>query len=378
MNIIKNNLNLHPNSASKPKISLRFTGFGCPFAEKILYSRDCFEKSQQTDSDSKVKEFKESGNEFAKHNNYKSAIESYKQALNYAPENEEVLYNIAKVYKSNGDIENSILFYNKLLGLNPENVEALTNLGECYKETQNYNKAEGLFKQALELDCNYDLASRNLKDTKNLTLALINPEYAKIKKVEYAQNNLKSAISLADNYFSPETIEKVGDVAFSFDKTGSMSGFQNIAQYEDCKRQIVVTDKYIWASPEIVASYIVHEIVHARDNDPYTSIKEEQDAYRESVKFWKKNNHGKKDPEMDYATELYISDPEELDKKVAEVYSSRGHLPDYSPNHGISSIGIQSFVMHAKNLYDRIIYGEDNLQKMQVISDTNLYSKLYK
>lgn len=49
---------------------------------------------------------------------------------------------------------------------------------------------------------------------------------------------------------------------------------------------------------------IIHEFVHGKDNDPYTSIREEQDAYRVQAKYWVDNVKNIYDPEMDYVADL--------------------------------------------------------------------------
>ena len=124
------------------------------------------------------------------------------------------------------------------------------------------------------------------------------------------------------------------DIVVSFNKTASMGGRANIAQYEHNKREITVMDDYVYANPTLVASYIVHENVHAKDNDPYTSIREEQDAYRKQCEFWLKHGQGIEDPEMDFVVGLYKKSAEDLDKRVAEVYRLRDtNIPETSYNH---------------------------------------------
>ena len=93
-------------------------------------------------------------------------------------------------------------------------------------------------------------------------------------------------------------------------------------------------DDFVYANPTLVATYIVHENIHAKDNDPYTSIREEQDAYRAQCEFWLKHGQGIEDPEMDFVVGLYKKSAEDLDKRVAEIYHLRDkNIPETSYNH---------------------------------------------
>ena len=128
------------------------------------------------------------------------------------------------------------------------------------------------------------------------------------------------------------------DVCITFDMTDEMSGRSNIAQYEHAKRKITVTEDFIWANPNLVSAYLVHEFIHAKDNDAYTSVREEQDAYEVAAKFWlgvsKTEKPPIKDPEMDYVISLYKTSPQKLRDRVAEIYQLRDPgIAMTSPNH---------------------------------------------
>ena len=122
-----------------------------------------------------------------------------------------------------------------------------------------------------------------------------------------------------------------------------MGGTGNIAQYENHKNTITVSDSYIYASSQVIAAYLVHEALNAHDNDAYTSVREEQDAYELAAKFWIKHANGIKDPEMDYAAGLYLQSPKTLKDRVGEIYKLRDpSIPMTSPNHPpkLLSIGL--------------------------------------
>ena len=191
-------------------------------------------------------------------------------------------------------------------------------------------------------------------------------------------------MDLFKKYAPKDIATDASDVKFVFSATDSMSGHGNIAQYEDEYRKIVVTNKYVWAAPEVIAAYLVHESVHAKDHDPYTSIKEEQDAYKESVKFWIAHNNGIKDPEMDYAASLYLVSSESLDNKVAEVYFSRDpSIAKVSPHHGLPAQGL--FALGIKHGIDKVTNFVKSLLSLnqpqlaaQTSSDQGLLVKHYR
>lgn len=113
-----------------------------------------------------------------------------------------------------------------------------------------------------------------------------------------------------------------------------MGGRANIAQYEHSKRKVSVTDEYTYADPQLTGAYVIHEFVHGKDNDPYTSIREEQDAYRVQAKYWVDNVKNIYDPEMDYVADLYKQSAKALDDRVAEIYRLRDPgIPETSYNH---------------------------------------------
>ncbi len=94
--------------------------------------------------------------------------------------------------------------------------------------------------------------------------------------------------------------------------------------------------------PEVLAAYWIHEGAHALDNDPFTSITEEQDGYRSKVAFWNwtKNNISAsgnapiEDTNLDYALSLWQKSSDLLDERVARHYRMRDpHMAATSPHH---------------------------------------------
>jgi Tfp pilus assembly protein PilF len=306
-------------------------------------SIDTFWKSNEYVTKKRAEFLKQTGNEHLKNNQYKKAISYYKRAIELKPDYADAYFNIAKAYTASGNVTNSIEAYKELLQISPNDVEALANVGEQLKETNQANEATKYYLKALDIDPRYDLASRSIKEIKYKTLAKTNPKAAEVLLNKQADENMQKALNIVMANAPEYLTDNLKNINFRFNKTSEMGGHANIAQYENDKKTITVTNNYIWAAPEIIAAYLVHEAVHAKDHDPYTSIQEEQDAYRESVVFWLANNNGVKDPEMDYAASLYLIDPAKLDAKVKEVYSTRdGSIPQYSPNHGLSAYGLET------------------------------------
>ena len=275
--------------------------------------------------------------EASKEGYFERAIELYEKALLINPENSSIFLPLAKTYKFNKDYPNAIKYFEKVLKLEPENVENRTLLGECYKNNGQYSKAKLEFETVLGQRPNYDFAKRNSKKRYlNITATKSGRErMAGIGLIlTTAQQNLNEAVKLACSFFPRRFFKDMQDIVVSFNKTASMGGRANIAQYEHNKREITVMDDYVYASPVLVASYIVHENIHAKDNDPYTSIREEQDAYRKQCEFWIKHGNGVEDPEMDFVVGLYKKSAEDLDRRVAEVYRLRDkNIPETSYNH---------------------------------------------
>ena len=273
--------------------------------------------------------------EYMKGGYFDKAVNLYKKALSANPQNNQATLNLAKTYRLLGDYKSAIPYFEKSSTISPDDIELKTILGECYKFNGEYNKALTKFKEVLSIDPTYDYANRNLLDTQNLLLACYNPDQALKERNETALKNLNQAVYMAVNFFPKKFVEKLQDITVTFDKTEKMGGRSNIAQYEHSKRRVSVTDEYTYANPKLTGAYLIHELgIHAKDNDPYTSVCEEQDAYRAQAKYWLENAHDVYDPEMDYVAELYSQSAKALDDRVAEIYRLRDPgIPETSYNH---------------------------------------------
>jgi len=266
--------------------------------------------------------------------NFDTAISFYNQYLCKNPDDADTNLNIAKAYTYKEQYALAIPHLEKYLKFNNSDIEHITMLGECYKKTGMYSKAIEYFNKALVIEPNYDYAKRNILDTENLKLAQVNPEKARQERYDAAIDNLTQAIKIAKNYLPNGYTNDMKDVTVSFDKTAKMGGRSNIAQYENRKRKISVTDDYVYADPKLVGAYLIHEFVHGKDNDPYISVREEQDAYRVQAQYWLKHAKNICDPEMNYVADLYKESAKALDERVEEIYKLRDpYISETSYNH---------------------------------------------
>ncbi len=273
--------------------------------------------------------------EYLKNGYFDKAIDLYKKVLEHNPSNIDARLSLAKSYSYNNQYKDAIPHLEEYLKVKSNDLENITFLGECYKKIGKFSKSMEYFNRALSLEPNYDYAKRNLLDAQNLYLQCIDPKKAQKERYDTAIKNLTEAVKIAKGFFPKGYMDDMKDVTVTFDKTSKMGGRSNIAQYEHSKRKVSVTDEYTYANPKLTGAYLIHELgIHAKDNDPYTSICEEQDAYRAQAKYWLENAHDVYDPEMDYVAELYSQSAKALDDRVAEIYRLRDPgIPETSYNH---------------------------------------------
>lgn len=274
------------------------------------------------------------GTKYLDESKFNEAIECFQKAVIKDEKDTEAYFLMGKAYKLKSDYQNAAINFNKYNSLIKNNAEAKTLEGECYKNLGQYTLAMAKFREALTIEPNSDYTIRNYKQSQNYLLAVYDLKKAEKNIREQSSTILKQAFEMAKNYFPSNFFKNMGDVSITFDKTSMMGGRANIAQYEHSKRKISVTDEFLFSSPEVVGAYLVHEFTHAKDNDAYTSVREEQDAFINAAKFWKDNSKGIKEPEMDYTLELYNNSPQKLEERVEYIYKIRDNeISDTSPNH---------------------------------------------
>lgn len=276
----------------------------------------------------------EEGKNYAKHQKYDEAVNCFKKSIEMRPEAKETYLELGKVYLRQEKYPDAASSFEEYLKSYESDIDAVLYLGDAYRGSGRYGDAISQYQKASVLEPENDLAKRSLKTAENYRLACIDRQRAQKEKYDTAVANLKQAVAMTKGHLPAGYCKDLSNLTICFDKTAKLSGTSNIAQYEHAKKKITVTSDYIYAAPNIVACYLVHEFVHAKDKDAFTSVREEQDAYRQAALYWKDNSNGVKDPEMDYVVGLYKQSPESLDSRVEEIYKLRD--PDIamtSPNH---------------------------------------------
>lgn len=274
------------------------------------------------------------GNNALNNNKFDEALKYYQEAAKKNPDELQTYRKLGKTYFNLKDYATAEKNFEIYLSSKPDDIDTWIELGETQRQRGLYQKALASFQKAQSLDKANDLANRSILETKNNILSIYNPERARLEKQAYAAKNLRTALNITVNYLTPAYMKELEDVSIQFGETASMGGTSNIAQYENYKKAITISNSYVYASPQVIAAYLTHESVHAHDKDAYTSVREEQDAYQIATKFWIQNSNGVSDPEMDYAAELYTQSPATLSKRVAEIYKLRDpDIADTSPNH---------------------------------------------
>ncbi len=315
------------NNKQKEKILISINSNPCIYKYIKPQARKSFAGIDVSDILSK-------GDSALNENKFDEALKYYQEANQKNPNENKVYRKMAKAQFNLKDYNSALKNYEIYLKNAPDDADCWIEFGETQRNSGFYQKAVESFKKALEIEPKNDLANRNILETKNYILGIYYPEQAKIQKAQYAAKNLKAALDMTVEYMTPEYMKDLQDVKVVFGETASMSGTSNIAQYENSKNTITVSNSYIYAAPQVIAAYLSHESVHAKDKDGYTSIYEEQDAYEVAAKFWIQNSNGINDPEMDYAADLYKQSPSSLKDRVEEIYTMRdSSIAKTSPNH---------------------------------------------
>ena len=318
------------------------------------YSSVYFAKSD-TPVPPKALSYNEKGKKFSRKGDFDKAVAEFKKALEIYPNFSEAQMELAKTYKLKEDYPKAINEFDKYLKLEKNDSEAAVLLGDCYRQQGYYGKAIDIFGGVASKEPDNDYAQRLLKETQNQFYSIFNPEKGLKQLNKVKQDTINQAVSMAKEFLPQGFTNSLNDLDIKFDETQRLAGYANIAQYEHAKRKVAVSEEYTWANPKLVAAYLVHEFVHAKDNDAYTSVKEEQDAFRTQAQYWQKNGGNISDPEMDYILQLYKEAPEKLDDRVKEIYMLRDpRIPMTSPNH--PPVGLNRGVQASQALikYDAI------------------------
>ena len=95
------------------------------------------------------------------HGDYKNALDSGRRALNVAPDDYEVHYNLGNTLEKLGRFEDAEFSYLAAVALRPDFAEAYCNLGMVYEELGRMREAENCYSKAISLIPDFTQALRN-------------------------------------------------------------------------------------------------------------------------------------------------------------------------------------------------------------------------
>ena len=84
--------------------------------------------------------------------NYDKAIEFYTVALEYEPDDADILTNLGLAYVCKDEYQKTIQLYKRALEIDPEDPLIWDNLGISYENIQDYEKAKETYRKASDLD----------------------------------------------------------------------------------------------------------------------------------------------------------------------------------------------------------------------------------
>ncbi|MBA4407872.1 MAG: tetratricopeptide repeat protein [Bacteroidota bacterium] len=84
--------------------------------------------------------------------NQQAAITLFSKCLEINPTSSSAMFELAKIYSSNGDLTSSSLLLEKAINIDPQNKWHKVLLAQIYQQGKQYNKAAGLYQQLYTID----------------------------------------------------------------------------------------------------------------------------------------------------------------------------------------------------------------------------------
>jgi tetratricopeptide (TPR) repeat protein len=306
--------------------------------------------------------YKDKGNQYYLLQRYDQAIAEYLQALYASPNYTDAYYNLGRVYQRIGDAPRAAEAFERLLTLEPTDTEVGVMLAQQYLQQGLLPAAMLRLMAVLRVEPTNDPASRLLQLTQNQVLATQQPALATQLFTAKATQQWQAAKQLTMAFLSqqpPPTREaatmlrKLSGLHYQFTPpTNHSNGGDTMAEYDHEAKPTPTTQGLLrlqpalaYGAPQVLAAYLVHELVHAADGDAISSIREEQDAYRLQVCFWLANKGPVIDTNLDLSANLYADSVDKLDQEVRRSYSANRLLPEKSPGHGLplTSQGFETY-----------------------------------
>lgn len=295
-----------------------------------------------------AEQFKNLGNEYRKAKLYNQAVSAYQSAIRVNPLYTDAYFNLAQLFAMMGQVPQGIKTLNALLTVDSNDHDARVLLGEYWERMGNTQEAKRRYMEVVEAKPDFDPARRRLNYLLYLDQHRFYPETAQaLLKTRYKEV-LHHARELLKQYFlihhpNPVLQKLSQDILIVFEETQKTDESANIAEYDAYKKLIRVQPQMLFSTPNVVAAYLAHELVHALDEDPYSSILEEQDAYQALARFWGIYQGSDNDPNLDRAAALYQQSTDRLNQEVRRVYSIEDSaIPEKSPGHGLPANNLLS------------------------------------
>jgi tetratricopeptide (TPR) repeat protein len=133
---------------------------------------------------------------------YAKAINAYKKAIEFDPENTAALYMLGLAYFQLSQYPEAISVFSLYIKAKPDDPHAHYLLGRAYHENKNYDSAQSAYLKAVQLKS--DLSSVALSDL-YFNLGLV---YSKLKRLEDAENAWKKVLEIDKD--DPATLINLG------------------------------------------------------------------------------------------------------------------------------------------------------------------------
>ncbi len=288
----------------------------------------------------RAEQHKEKGNEYREVQLPYMAITEYQKALAEDPAYTDAYYNLGRTYIVVGQPENAVMAFEGLLQVAPDDHEARISLAEQLTLLGRLDDARGHYEFILARNPRYDSASRNLKYLDVMAQSAQSPFMAQFQLIGRGLENVKQAKELLRPYYlqrgDASKLQLMERLQYDFSPTQRIKQIPNLAEYDHFKNTIRFAPELAFASPNVLAAYMAHELTHASDGDATSSVLEEQDAYREQARVWKITKGAITEPNLDLATNYYEQSPDRLDQAVRSIYQIRDPLiSEKSPGHGV-------------------------------------------
>lgn len=301
-----------------------------------------FFQSQAKEAATASRQFEKQGNQYQINRQFKNAIQAYSQAIKQDKQNTNAIYNLAHTLIQSNQQTQSLPWFKYLLAIAPHDYQARAEYADQLEKHGQTQQALTQYEIILTEQPHYEPAVRRHADIHFIRAAQQFGGQVDALRQYYGQQKMDLAIQTLRHYLTQRgqahRLDILNNIDVVFEPTVSIDNVSNVAEYDHAthpRPTIRFSPDMVFSHPDVIAAYLLHELVHAEDRDPLTSIREEQDAYREKTAFWLWRQSAMREPNLDFAAKLYQQSPTTLDERVANYYIMRDpSIPDTSPHHG--------------------------------------------